>query len=64
MTTPDTTNPSWPQGRWIVTYIPEKDNYEIVTEYGERVAYIASTLVAYWITRTHNSVREEETKHV
>ena len=64
MTNPDITNPSWPQGQWRITYHSEKDNYEITTDYGEHVAYVVSILVAYWMTRTHNSLREEETKHV
>lgn len=49
-------NPSWPYGKWILTYIQDADVYRITTSHGLFVADVGPTLVAHWLVRTYNAL--------
>lgn len=52
-------NPSWPPGKWSVTYIQDVDRYRIQTEYGDFIADVGPTLVAHWLVRVYNAIVEQ-----
>jgi hypothetical protein len=52
-------NPSWPPGKWKVHYEKDIDRYHITTEYGDFIAAVGPTLVAYWLVRVYNALHEE-----
>ncbi len=49
-------NASWPKGKWKLDYDKKDDKYYITTEYNEFIASVASTLIAYWLVRTYNTI--------
>lgn len=51
-------NPSWPPGKWKVDYDQKDDRYYITTEYGDFIAAVGPTLVAYWLVRLYNALHE------
>ncbi len=47
-------NPAWPKGKWKLKYDQEDDRYYITTEYGDFIAAVGPTLVAYWLVEVYN----------
>lgn len=52
----DVCNASWPPGRLTVQYQQTTDRYHLVTEYGQTVAIVGPTLLAYAIADLHNTL--------
>lgn len=50
----DIQSASWPPGKWKLEYIKEIDRYRITTIYGDFIADVGPTLVAFWILDYYN----------